>query len=307
MNKKRLHKSSDVVVSGVCGGIAEYFGIDPTLVRILTVVIFIAGFGVPIIVYVVCMIVLPPDPGAAQGYVDARAEATPPPCQRVYASVMADADAARVRQEKNADQPPPPDPATRVSAAKQAKRTGKAAAHHDENGGSHFSELARSHWSAAVWVGVVLIGIGIIALLCNIVHVSVWRFWPVVIVVAGAVSLFTPGPHGWSLERAGSSIVLITIGLALLAWMLQIVQTKVFVIAFWDLWPALLVVAGVAIIGSAQKSSVIKLASSLLFSAIIIFGIWFYAGLDWTNLGGLALLPESDGVAEFLFDITQAY
>lgn len=290
VNRKRLYKSSDAVISGVCGGIAEYFDIDPTLVRILTVVISILGLGLPVIIYVILMIVVPPDPGVAQGYVDARAEAKEAPCQRIYATVTA-------------DQPPPPDPSTRVSAASGAAQATAGGGSPTEKNPSSFANMAKTHKTAVPLIGIILVGVGIIALLCNIVHISVWRFWPVILIVAGVVSLFTPGPRGWSLERAGNSIVLITIGLALLAWMLQLVHTSEFIAAFRDLWPALLVVAGLAIIGSARKSSVVSLSSSLVLSATIIAGILLYSGLDLANLGAAALLIEGDGLHAFFTDI----
>lgn len=40
---KRLYKSNDKMLCGVCGGIAEYFNIDPTLVRLGLVVFSLAG------------------------------------------------------------------------------------------------------------------------------------------------------------------------------------------------------------------------------------------------------------------------
>ena len=44
MNGKRLYKSRDNrMISGVCAGIAEYFGIDPTLVRLAWVVFSLLG------------------------------------------------------------------------------------------------------------------------------------------------------------------------------------------------------------------------------------------------------------------------
>lgn len=291
MNRKRLYKSPDAIISGVCGGIAEYFGIDPTLVRILMVVISIVCLGFPVIIYVVLMIVVPPDPGAAQGYVDARAEAREAPCRHIYATVTA-------------EQPPPPDPATRVAAASgipagvaNASKTSRV------HSSSSFSDIASKHKSVLALIGVILVGVGIIALLCNIVHISLWRFWPVILIVAGIVTLFSPGPRGWSLERAGNSIVLITIGLALLAWMLQLVHTREFIAAFSDLWPAFLVVAGLGIIGGTRKSSAITLLSSLVFSATVIFGMFFYSGLDLSNLGATALLIESEGLSDFVTEL----
>ena len=41
--EKKLYRSNDRKLFGVCGGIAEYFGWDPTVVRILWVVIYIVA------------------------------------------------------------------------------------------------------------------------------------------------------------------------------------------------------------------------------------------------------------------------
>jgi phage shock protein PspC (stress-responsive transcriptional regulator) len=58
----RLVKSSyDRKISGVCGGIARYFGWDSTTVRLLFVAASIFGVGSPIIVYLILMFVMPRD------------------------------------------------------------------------------------------------------------------------------------------------------------------------------------------------------------------------------------------------------
>ena len=59
MTNKRLYKSRNKILCGVCGGIADYFGIDPTIVRLLLVVLVIAGFGTGIIIYLVGAIIMP--------------------------------------------------------------------------------------------------------------------------------------------------------------------------------------------------------------------------------------------------------
>ena len=60
---KRLHKSrNDRVLAGVCGGIAEFFGIDPTLVRLAwAVMIFFGGSG--LLLYIICALIIPNDTG----------------------------------------------------------------------------------------------------------------------------------------------------------------------------------------------------------------------------------------------------
>lgn len=56
---KRLFRSNEnKVVAGVCGGIGEYFDIDPVLIRVITVVLFfLNGFG--LLAYIVGWIVIP--------------------------------------------------------------------------------------------------------------------------------------------------------------------------------------------------------------------------------------------------------
>ena len=61
---KTLHKSSrNKMVAGVCGGIAEYFNIDPTLVRLGFVALSII-FGSGLLAYIVAAIIIPADDGS---------------------------------------------------------------------------------------------------------------------------------------------------------------------------------------------------------------------------------------------------
>ncbi|GAJ18959.1 unnamed protein product, partial [marine sediment metagenome] len=59
---KRVYRSrKDCMIAGICGGIAEYFDIDPTLVRIIAVLtIFLNGLG--LIAYVIAWILIPQNP-----------------------------------------------------------------------------------------------------------------------------------------------------------------------------------------------------------------------------------------------------
>jgi len=64
MTKKTLVKSrTNKVISGVCGGIGEYFNVDPSLIRIVWVIfaVFSAGFG-GLLAYIICAIILPNPP-----------------------------------------------------------------------------------------------------------------------------------------------------------------------------------------------------------------------------------------------------
>ncbi|WP_425392747.1 PspC domain-containing protein [Ekhidna sp.] len=57
---KRLFRSNDRLLGGVCAGIAEYLGWDPTLVRVAYALITIFGIGSPILIYILLWIIMPP-------------------------------------------------------------------------------------------------------------------------------------------------------------------------------------------------------------------------------------------------------
>jgi phage shock protein C len=57
---KRLYRSEkDKVIAGICGGIAEYFNIDPVLVRIIAVVLLFISFGALFVGYLIAWIIVP--------------------------------------------------------------------------------------------------------------------------------------------------------------------------------------------------------------------------------------------------------
>ncbi|MEF8835312.1 MAG: PspC domain-containing protein [Candidatus Thermoplasmatota archaeon] len=60
---KRLYRSGkDKLLGGVCGGIGEYFGIDPMIVRIIWVILAIASLGTALLVYIILWIFIPRNP-----------------------------------------------------------------------------------------------------------------------------------------------------------------------------------------------------------------------------------------------------
>ena len=79
--RKRLYKSAvDKKVFGVCGGVAEYFHVDSTIIRLL-VVLFCLMAGTGVIIYLVAALIVPEDPNP-----DAAARAAYPQRKRLYKS-----------------------------------------------------------------------------------------------------------------------------------------------------------------------------------------------------------------------------
>ena len=61
--EKRLYKSTDKKIDGVCAGIAEFFGIDPTIIRVAYALIAVFTAAIPcIIVYAVLSFAMPRRP-----------------------------------------------------------------------------------------------------------------------------------------------------------------------------------------------------------------------------------------------------
>ncbi len=62
MEAKKLTRSANKMLAGVCGGIAEYFDIDPTLVRAAYAALTIFTTGFPgLLLYILLMLIMPKD------------------------------------------------------------------------------------------------------------------------------------------------------------------------------------------------------------------------------------------------------
>jgi len=57
--KELKRSTSNRMIAGVCAGLGDYLGIDPTIVRLLTLLAFFTGFGGIALVYLIMAIVVP--------------------------------------------------------------------------------------------------------------------------------------------------------------------------------------------------------------------------------------------------------
>ncbi len=151
---RRLYRSRhDRMVSGVCGGIADHYEIDPTLVRLLAVVLTLVSFGTAVVVYVVMAIVVPEEPVAdSEGSGPVMASAPPAPSPTPSGAI-----------------PPPGVP---PAPPPPAGGPGPLPEHRPGRGGVTF--------------GVVLVVLGLALLLSQFVPgLDLWRLWPLIIVAIG--------------------------------------------------------------------------------------------------------------------------
>lgn len=68
MNKRLYRSRTKRTLSGVCGGLEDYFGIDVTIIRLVWVLISImAGFFPGVVAYVIAVFIIPEEPAGYQG------------------------------------------------------------------------------------------------------------------------------------------------------------------------------------------------------------------------------------------------
>jgi phage shock protein PspC (stress-responsive transcriptional regulator) len=56
-----VRRTDDKILGGVCAGLADYLGVDRTLMRVLTVLATVLGFGSVLIAYLVAWVIVPKD------------------------------------------------------------------------------------------------------------------------------------------------------------------------------------------------------------------------------------------------------
>ena len=62
MYKKLYRSVTDKMIAGVCGGLAEYFAVDPVIVRLVFVLAVVFGAGSGILAYIILWIIVPQKP-----------------------------------------------------------------------------------------------------------------------------------------------------------------------------------------------------------------------------------------------------
>jgi phage shock protein C len=60
---KRLYRSKkEQMLGGICGGLAEYIDVDPSIIRLVLVVLIVLSWGLFILVYIAAWIIIPASP-----------------------------------------------------------------------------------------------------------------------------------------------------------------------------------------------------------------------------------------------------
>jgi len=144
--------------------------------------------------------------------------------------------------------------------------------------------------------GVILILLGAALLLTRFAPgVSIWHLWPFFVIVPGIVQCLTPGSDGWSVHRFFDGLVTISFGLLLLGNSTGYISWGV----WWEivqLWPILLISAGLSILGKAVGQSWLRVLGTLIVIAALAFAAVASMGNGRVRVFG------TPGGQEFAFD-----
>ena len=64
MEKKLYRSRTDKKIAGVCGGLAKYLNMDPTVIRLITAVVALCSVGTLLLAYLVAALIIPEEPEA---------------------------------------------------------------------------------------------------------------------------------------------------------------------------------------------------------------------------------------------------
>ena len=170
MEKRLFRSRTDRMLGGVCGGLGNYFSVDPSLMRLAFVLLFVFG-GSGFLLYLILWIVLPEE---------GRAYASPEETTRTNAQEIA----GRARQFGQ-------DIKTAFGGASDTAAAGSedSSALSSSPAGS---APARSEASNGAWLlGLILVGLGGLFLLNNVFpgFFSFGQLWPVLLILIGVVML----------------------------------------------------------------------------------------------------------------------
>lgn len=303
---KRLYRSREALVGGVCAGVAEYFDIDPIVVRILAVVLTLASAGALGVAYIALWAILPlspdqtapvdvrPESVRSDTYGSVYYEATVAPAQASSQSApVRDAHAVHAdpSQTYAASGHIPPEPPASYADAWQAHAPSPVppaspippsspqtpASPAGDASVDQTDPASKKSVRVALWFGFVCLFVGFSALLGHFIEgVSWWQFWPLLFIIAGIGNLVIPVPCGKRMSRFVSGLMQLAVGSVLLAMTLRIITFSSILPMVENLWPLLVMMIGFFILAGALKNPLLELLAGACFVAFCVIGlIWF--------------------------------
>ena len=187
MDRTLYRSRGDRMVAGVAGGLADYFGIDPTVVRIAIVLLALVTNGGVLIAYLIMAIVVPEEPiGGAAAQPPAQPPVQPPaqppaqPYARPYGTstdVPEVMGPGEVPEPGEFGRPAVPDPSEGVAPPPPPAAPMPPASRRGDGRGAGV-------------VGAVLVVLGLILLFERFIDIDLVRLWPLILIAIGISIMF---------------------------------------------------------------------------------------------------------------------
>jgi phage shock protein C len=311
---RHLYRSQDALLAGVCAGIAEYLGISPTFVRVITVLLTLLTLGAPIFAYLVLMVCIPDSPASYSDYIDvealdsseranARDDSCPVMPTRKCRGVPSGAlwEGFSRASAVGGDAPKPPDSspdahdaASRPSVSDKAGSATPGAGYSATYGAAYDATAHASPLNRILLVlGVLVVIVGAINLLNRLFpQVFLADWWSVLVIIAGIMLCVGTKRHPWSASRFMAGLVVIMLGTMLLSCSIGLLGWGVF-FSTLSYWPVLLIMVGLLVLAPALGISGLRTVSSVLALLVMAMGAAGY------YLGGMpSTLGPRDAQAE---------
>ncbi len=284
--EKKLFRSEDRIIAGVCGGCAEALGASAAVIRFIAVLLLVVSVGFAGAVYLAMWYFIP---------------------KREDASTMLDVVPESVRSDRygeigaseRAGIPERPVPPRRLMGWGDVFRPR-----------SPDDDLFGRDRRSLPTVARVGIAIGLLAMFAVVVSLGMpffpgaewWQFWPLLLIAFGVVLIILPlrdfanrsAMHlfGVSMVLLGGGLTPTTLGmLSLITWLNDIIV----------LWPVVIAAFCLFGLGYRRQSTPLMLAGVALHGVFVIAGVLFFAVpgslecIDFSHIGGGVVAVNSDG------------
>ena len=213
MDNRLTRSHSDRMLTGVAGGMAEYFDIDPVIIRLLWVLGALFTGGLLLVVYFVMAIIMPSPPDGEDEYDDeeeyededldtedeAESAEEAPDGQEAGEADDKDEDAADEEAEPKTDggavvaasaTSAATSDAPLAEAPRERRREARRERRNTRRRARRRRAAARRRGQGAFVIGSILIVIGALALVDQFSWLSFWQFWPLILIgIGGALIL----------------------------------------------------------------------------------------------------------------------
>ena len=257
MAKSRLYRSRDAYMGGVCAGIADRYGLDAIVVRILVILVTAITFGVGAIAYVVLWMKLPPAPEGREPY-----DIEPESAESTAFGFSDDLDYSGGAS-------------TRIAFFSREST-------------SSIPIVVR----VAVAAGLVVLFLAVSFNIAPIVSgTRWWQFWPLAFLIAGLCLIIIPVRSQRDVLWHSAGIVVASLSATMLPMSLGIFSWASFLSAAENLWPFIVIVACMFVFGIAQKADGLVVAGSFCCVALFLLVLFVY-GVPGDTQSLMLIMPD---------------